>query len=198
MMSPEQLSEKVSEEIAAELFGAKILSNLTRPIFVERMLRHLLVGDWKHVGGDWAGWDLERGDGARIEVKQSSALQTWHDETSSPTPGKFDVRQRDGYFVGSVWVPTPCRPADVYVFAWHGVADRAVADHRNASQWKFYVVPERLLPTQKSLSLSRVISAFNAAEDDYLTVGDRVHLVLTEIETFKAQAEPKSLVSESA
>ena len=47
------------------------------------------------------------------------------------------------------------RNADIYVFAHHPVHD-ASADHREPSQWQFYVVAACRLPCTKQLSLSGV------------------------------------------
>ena len=62
------------------------MSNLTRPIYVEGLVSLLLGNRWKYLG-DWDGWDLERDDGKRLEVKQSAARQPWTDR-----PGGMAVR----------------------------------------------------------------------------------------------------------
>ena len=89
----------------------------------------------------------------------SAARQSWDRESDGPrrNPG-FDIRPRKGYWPkdGGPWVTDPGRPADVYVFAWHGKTDEQ-ADHRDATQWRFFVVAERLLPTgQKSVGSNRL------------------------------------------
>ena len=53
-----------------------------------------------------------------------------------------------------MWVDTPGRFADLYVFAWHGESRYGYADQRNANQWLFFVVDEHYLPkNQKSIGL---------------------------------------------
>ena len=38
------------------------------------------------------------------------------------------------------------RQTHIYVFAWHPESDPDVADHRDANQWRFCVMPEDELP----------------------------------------------------
>lgn len=56
---------------------------------------------------------------------------------------------------GDRWVPEPGRNADIFIFAWHPVTS-AEADHRDPNQWEFFVLPERELPTQATITLSRI------------------------------------------
>ena len=68
----------------------------------------------------------------------------------------FDIAPRTGLYSRSTseCVDAPGRPADVYVFAWHGERERGVADHRDSEQWLFFVVPEPELPEgQKRIGL---------------------------------------------
>lgn len=96
-------------------------------------------------GWDWAPWDCQHDEGAQLEIKQSAVRQSWDTSSMarrrSPT---FDIAPRTGRFSrrGSEWTDAPGRPADVYVFAWHGERERGVADHRDPEQWLFFVVPE--------------------------------------------------------
>lgn len=100
-----------------------------RPVYVEFMIAVILGEGWRLVSADWAGWDLENAQGARVEVKQSAARQTWTDRA----------------------------PADLFVFAWHRIDALDEADHRSVAQWQFFIVPEdRLPPQQKTIGLSGV------------------------------------------
>src|SRR5262245_39034385 len=72
------VTQEIIQELVDELYGRSVMSNLTRPIFIEKLLLRLLKGNWQHVGGDWSWWDLQNThSGARIELKQSAARQTW-------------------------------------------------------------------------------------------------------------------------
>ncbi len=150
-------------EMLIRRYDRRIMNNVQRGDYVECMIATALGADWRltsEEGWDWAAWDCEHAaSGARLEIKQSAARQSWDREADGPrrNPG-FDVRPRKGYWPkdGGAWVTHPGRLADVYVFAWHGKADEE-ADHRDATQWRFFVVAERLLPTgHKSVGLSRL------------------------------------------
>lgn len=138
-----------------------IMNNVQPGDYVECMIALALGKEWKLTsqdGWDWAAWDCEhRVSGARLEIKQSAARQSWDSETERPRPNpRFDIAPRKGYWPkdGGSWVAGPGRLADIYVFAWHGEVD-GHADHCNAAQWRFFVVAERCLPVgQKSIGLS--------------------------------------------
>lgn len=151
MPADSDLVRGIIAELAQELFDRPVMSNLARPAYVERLVVRALQPAWRHVGSDWAGWDLESDVGARLEVKQSAVRQTWTDgptHPGKPTPGIFDIAARTGHWAegGSRWMPGIGRPADVYVFAHHAVFDVHEVDQRDPAQWTFYVVPEHKLP----------------------------------------------------
>ena len=86
--------------------------------------------DW-----DWAAWDIEHRTGVRVEVTQSATRQSWDRGEVAPerqATAMFDIAPRTGYWPkdGGEWIPfdPPSRPADIYVFAWHGGEQRALAD----------------------------------------------------------------------
>ena len=55
-----------------------------------------------------------------------------------------------------MWIDSPGRLADIYVFAWHG-RDDDCANHTDPGQWLFFAVAERDLPkNQKSIGLGRL------------------------------------------
>jgi hypothetical protein len=171
----ETLVATITRQLAFDLFDQRVMSNLTRPLYVERLVTHLLGPHWKFVGGEWAGWDIERNDGARVEVKQSAARQMWSDRPSregKPTLPIFDIKERSGYYAdgGTRWVPIAGRPAELYIFAWHPLYDpKESVDHRDPAQWRFYVLPASVLPPTKSISLS-TIKKLAAREADHLTL----------------------------
>ncbi len=104
------LARSVIADLAAELFDRPVMGNLARPAYVERLVARALLPTWRHVGSDWAGWDLESEAGARLEVKQSAVRQSWTEgpaRLGKPMRAVFDVAQRTGYFTdgGSRWVP---------------------------------------------------------------------------------------------
>lgn len=152
---------EIARRLAAHLFDVPLIQNQYRSAFVEMMIEPFLRdADWKYTGDGWSGWDFEHRDGARLEVKQSAALQTWSRTTGLRTRGAFDIAARKGFFDegGARYTIEAGRPAHLYVFAWHGIGDSERVDHRDALQWVFYVVRTGLLPDQKSISLPRVHS----------------------------------------
>jgi len=157
-----EFSDQIIQQIVHDFYDTRIMSNLVRPHYVERMVAAALGDGWRLVSADWAGWDIQGHDGIRLEVKQSAARQTWTGHPSlegRSTRGVFDIAPRTGYWTdgGAQWLVSSGRPADVYIFAWHPVEDAALADHRESAQWQFFVVPEAELPTaQKTISLSTV------------------------------------------
>ena len=160
MAADSDLVRGIIADLTRELFGRPVMSNLTRPAYVERLVARALQPGWRHVGGDWAGWDVESDAGARLEVKQSAVRQTWTGGLpggAKPTPGIFDIAPRTGYWIqsGSRWVPVVGRPADIYVFGHHPVFDLEQVDHRDPEQWMFHVVPQHRLPGgQRTIRLS--------------------------------------------
>ena len=148
----------VTQRLVERVFNQRLISNVERGPYVECLIELALSElrpPWS-LTDTWASWDLEQAErGARIEIKQSAALQTWSEPSAGASP-KFDIAPRSGYDGENGWVATepPQRHADLYVMAWHDETDPNVADHRLPEQWRFYVVPEhRLPPGQKSITL---------------------------------------------
>jgi hypothetical protein len=155
------------------------MSNLTRPLYVERLVTHMLGSRWKFVGSEWSGWDIERNDGRCVEVKQSAARQKWSDRPGregKETLPIFDIRERSGHYAdgGTRFVATRGRPAELYVFAWHPrYKPKESVDHRDPAQWEFYVLLASALPPTKSIALS-TIKKLGACVADHTTLAASV------------------------
>lgn len=155
----------VTQRLVERVYHQRLIGNVERGAYVECLIELALSElrpPWS-LTGTWAAWDLEQAEsGARIEIKQSAALQTWSGPNAVLSAGaspKFDIAPRSGYYADddSGWVAstTPQRLADLYVMARHDETDPSIADHRLPEQWRFYVVPEHQLPSgQKSISLN--------------------------------------------
>ena len=63
--------------------------------------------------------------------------------------------KRDWDNAGAIWIAAPGRHAQIYVFAHHPVTDDS-ADHRDAGQWRFYVVATGALPPAKTIGLGKL------------------------------------------
>lgn len=150
----------VVEKASAFAFGRPLVMNVLRSIIVEAIVSEALP-DWEWCSHDYAAYDFRHSDGTRLEVKQSAARQTW----SSPRHSRasWDIRPRTGYWKeGTEWVPGPGRNADIYVFAHHPVTGDE-ADHRDALQWRFFVIATSDLPDTATLSEPRAASLSTAA-----------------------------------
>lgn len=135
-------------------YDCRVMNNIHRAEYVECLVAEFLGTGWTLPwtnGYDWAPWDIEHVSGARLEIKQSAALQPWHvgNQTRTKSP-RFDIAPRKGYWTrDGTWIEGPDRPANLYVFAWHGKERAAVADHRAPDQWRFFVVPTHRLPERQ-------------------------------------------------
>lgn len=152
--------------LLSSLVGAPLVNNAIRGTLVEAMLAQVLEPEWRWCSADWASHDFENADGLKLEVKQSTALQSWHEPKVRPNRGRFDIKPRTGRYEGTRWIDEPGRAAQIYVFGWHGETDPKLADHRDAAQWQFYAVKANNLPEQKTISLSRVASLANSCSID--------------------------------
>ena len=171
--------KRIVRSLVGSVYQA-LINNAERGAYVEHMIVLALEG-WE-LTWPWASWDLQhRGDGARIEVKQSAARQTWHKRPKSPesppvpkpSPGKFGINKpSENYYLedGTYEETPPQRHADIYVFAWHPEKDLEIADHRRPDQWKFFVVAERCLPRQKDIALGPLEKLVN--DCDFAEFGD--------------------------
>lgn len=148
MPQPPSVSD-IQRRVAEAAFGRPLVTNVLRGQVVEAVVAFALEPHWTWCAHDYAGWDFERSDGVRLEVKQSAARQSWA-TSDTPSPCSFDIAERKGRWEGSVWVAQPGRAAQVYIFAHHPIAD-ATADHRDPMQWEFYAVPATKLPATQRL-----------------------------------------------
>ncbi len=152
-----ELRSSVLERTYASLIDVPVMSNVVRGDFAECLVA-IALGDKWSMTTTWESWDLKHQDGWKLEVKQSAQLQVWHipgDPRIERAKLRFDIAKRKSYWRGERRVAQQGRIADLYVFAAHtDITD--LADQREPSQWRFYVVPEARLPNQKSIALSRL------------------------------------------
>lgn len=151
------------------LFGQPLVTNVYRGILVEAMIAEALQGSWTWVSRDWAPHDFENGEGVRLEVKQSAAVQSWGTKPGAIPRPSFDIARRKLMWCENEqgWTKEATRP-EIYVFAYHSVLDRVIADHRDPMQWEFYAVGETDLPQTKRISLRQVQLRATATRIDIL------------------------------
>lgn len=141
---------------ACELsYGNRLVENSSRGLIAELIVKLAIGPHWTHCSQDWRAWDFEHDSGARLEVKQTALIQTWdsYAPPKKPRVPSFNIEPSTGHYVGSAWHKQPGRKADLYVFAFHGLTDPSVADHRDPAQWRFHVVPTSKLPETKTIRL---------------------------------------------
>ncbi len=162
----DQLHAHVLERIVRQ-FDVPVIQNNLRGLYVELMVAELLGEGWTHKGADWAAFDLEHLTGVRLEVKQSSALQTWAAPTNGRRSRSFSIRAPKLEWIGSVATPRKDRVAAIYVFAWHA-DETPEADQREARQWQFYPVLAGRLPNQLTISLNALRMLAKPVPADHL------------------------------
>jgi hypothetical protein len=145
--------EQVVARAADAAFGKALVTNVHRSLITEVIVAAALEPEWTWCAADYASYDFQHASGVRLEVKQSAALQTWNAASKLKSKASFDIAPRKGEWVdGITWKAGEGRNADIFVFAYHPVAD-LTADHREPSQWVFYIVLEAALPKTKSIRL---------------------------------------------
>jgi hypothetical protein len=158
-----ELVQKVYERASKATFGSPLITNINRGLIAETIVALALEPEWLWVSADYSNWDFERADGVKLEVKQSALLQSWTIEYQGKdfrSKASFDIAARTGYRQGQNWVAKAGRAAHIYVFCHHVVGDET-ADHRDPSQWDFYIVEANKLPLQKKISLNPLKSLFD-------------------------------------
>ncbi|MDR2858656.1 MAG: hypothetical protein LBV50_12545 [Novosphingobium sp.] len=137
------------------LFGTRIINNVHRGLLVEAMVALALEPEWRWCSGGYNGWDFDRADGLKLEVKHSAARQFW--PRAEPSKPVFRIAQNKTYWDSerSVDIALTERPAALYVFAYHAGFDDQI-DQRDPQQWQFYVVLTCALPPAKTASLQAV------------------------------------------
>ena len=184
------LHNQILKDLMDRFYGNPLISNIWRGHYVEGLIYCALSDNWK-LGADWDGWDLENDAGVRLEVKQSTACQTWQSprESGKRSSTSFDIAPRTGYWTpDGVWVDLPGRLADIYVFAWHPETNPDIADHRCANQWRFFVVPEhKLKPGQKNISLNPVKRL--APEITYDRLAEAIDTAVSTLPALKAKMQ---------
>ena len=194
-----QIHDLVVQRLVERVFNQPLINNAERGAYVECLVELAMKSVDPRWGltGTWDPWDLEHSETrARIEIKQSSILQRWN--ISAPpvkSTGRFDIAPHEGYWWTysdgkTRWVPTDLRRhADIYVFARHCEDRPAHADHRQARQWEFFVVPEpELPPGQKSISLNPLHGLVETC--DYRALAETVTRALPDPALLKVNLTP--------
>ena len=147
---------RVLSDLFDRLYGGPIIRNVLRGELVEEIVGMALAPDWQLCGSDWGACDLRHeASGLKIQVKQSAAIQSWTQGRRGYRPARYSIAAKTGRYEGADWIAEKGRNADIFIFAWHGIAG-ADCDHANPAQWTFYVIAEADLPAQSSLGLRQM------------------------------------------
>ena len=137
----QQLRDSMAEYIVGRVSSKRLMPDALRDVYAEGLVYLALSGSAPEAGWRLAGedepWDLENDDHCNVQVKQSAALSAGSNEKN---PGKPQAISFD------IHPGKKGRQTHIYVFAWHPETDPDVADHRDAGQWRFCVMPEDELP----------------------------------------------------
>lgn len=150
MVGPSEIVQLAAERA----FGSRLVTNSSRGLIAEAIVATVLCPEWRWCSEDYHRCDFTHPSGAQLEVKQSAASQSW--KSKAPTIARWDVGARKGYWESETYVARPGRNAEIYVLAWHPIADREQADHRDPAQWQFFVVQADALPPVRTLSMAGV------------------------------------------
>lgn len=155
--------------------ASDLLSNATRGRLGEFIVA-MSLGLAQGVRNEWDPYDLKTPKGVKLEVKTSAYLQAWQQkEPSKIIFGIAPTFRWDG--TTGKYDSTQLRQADVYVFCVLGNKDDTTVDPLNLDQWRFWVLPTRVLnekaPTQKSITLS-TLERLGATKSSF---GDLAHVI---------------------
>lgn len=133
--------------------------NALRGVLAEFLVSRA-VGAEGTVRTEWDACDLRTATGVRIEVKSAAYLQRWSQLRHSSI--SFDIARKRGWDAETnVSASSPCRSADLYVFALLAHQVKATLDPLDLTQWLFYVVSARILDArfgaQKRLALNSLL-----------------------------------------
>ena len=117
----------------------------------------IALGIAKGLREEWAAHDLTTEEGIRIEVKSAAYVQSW--AQARPSRIIFGIRPSQRLDAdANTGAGEAKRQADVYVFALLATRERAAVDPLDVSQWRFYVLPTRVLDdtlgTQETIGLA--------------------------------------------
>jgi hypothetical protein len=105
-------------------------------------------------------------------------VQSWSDDASKPVRSpSFDISEKDGFWTGGAFTKQRGRPAHLYLFAWHAVSDRALADHRALSQWTFFLIEARALPANQKKIRLNVLKRLGATQAPSIELGKTLEIM---------------------
>lgn len=143
-----------------------LLDNVLRGTYCEFVVGAALGVDLSTGRTNWSPWDITfpyawedaagRHDIIRVEVKNSSYLQSWNEGKLSKI--SFGIAPKEITDPAYGTMGEKKRQSDVYVLCHYKAQDRATADPLVLDDWDFYVVSTKVLDKvcagQKSIGLT--------------------------------------------
>lgn len=143
-----------------------LLDNVLRGTYCEFVVGAALGVDLSTGRTNWSPWDITfpyawedaagRHDIIRVEVKNSSYLQSWNEGKLSKISFGIAPKEITDPVYGAMGEKK--RQSDVYVLCHYKAQDRTTADPLVLDDWDFYVVPTKVLDKvcagQKSIGLT--------------------------------------------
>jgi len=157
--------------------SSDLISNATRGVLAEFIVASALGIKLDRVRDEWGAFDLETPEGITIEVKSAAYIQSWSQRNLSVI--KFRIPKTRAWNADTnVREREPRRQSQVYVFALLAHRDKSSIDPLNVNQWRFFVLPTKVLDTrtrsQHSITL-RSLEALAGQAIHYDDLREAVH-----------------------
>jgi len=139
--------------------ASDLVSNTTRGILAEFIVASALGINLESIRDEWGAYDLQTQDGITVEVKSAAYIQSWRQQKLSKII--FRIPCTKGWNAETnTYEKEYRRQAQVYIFALLAHQDKSTIDPLNMDQWKFYVIPTKVLDekiqNQKNIGLKRL------------------------------------------
>lgn len=157
------------------------LSNAQRGVLAEYIVAKAL-GCTERCRVQWDAYDMDAGQGLKIEVKSAAYVQSWEQKSLSLI--RFEIgHKRAWYAATNTYASEAARSADVYVFCVFAAKERATANPLDLDQWFFLACRTTLLnetfPAQKTVALS-TLAALGLKRLSYETLGEHIRSLGTD------------------
>ena len=152
-MSLDSCRKRILDRLTRSVFDQKVIDNQYRGVWAEFMVADALGERCQVVSHGWHPWDLQIGDSKsefpnriRIQIKNTARIQTWRRPEDAPSKCQWELkmRKKPAYFERDN-PGVSCEDygylCDLFVLCHHPLEDPDAVDHRDPSQWHFYLVP---------------------------------------------------------
>ncbi len=157
--------------------SSDLVSNASRGVLAEFIVATALGIKLDDVRDEWGAFDLETPEGITVEVKSAAYIQSWSQRNLSAIVFRTP-KTRAWNADTNVQEKEPRRQAQVYVFALLAHQDKLSIDPLNVNQWRFFVLPTKVLDartrSQHSITL-RSLEALAGQAISYDELREAVH-----------------------